>query len=237
MTDDSTEFVPRHLRDGAHIGPPRCQWRRIANEYNVEQCYDPIDMAAGVDLCKKHIRRIGYMAGLMSVKRARETITTGHEGDIARLTRDVQRLNRIVNWQAKKLRGEPTDEPVATPERPKDGTIYALLSGYNVKIGWTSRDLVDRLREYPPNSTVLVAYPGKRGEETKLKRKFAHLRTHGAEWFPYAPQITEWVDQMVTKHGPPDPSWTCGPAKAEPPRPHADRPVLRPRDWRGSRPA
>lgn len=116
---------------------------------------------------------------------------------------------------------------------PTDGTIYALLSGYNVKIGWTGRDLQDRLREYPPSTQLLVHFPGIRGDETRIKRKFAHLRTHGNEWFPYAPQVTEWIDQMVREHGDPDPDITCGPAKYQTPRPHSQQPVVKPRQWRG----
>lgn len=91
----------------------------------------------------------------------------------------------------------------------------------------TAGRLADRLREYPPSSVVLVAFPAERGEETRLRRMFAHLRTHGHEWFPYAPQVTEWVDRMVAEHGAPDPTWVCGPARHQVPRPHADRPTLR----------
>lgn len=196
----------------------------------------------GSKLCKDHATRVAEAIGwkpsaVWDDEQRAQLKAAKAEADSLRKQLSIEMDdNHATRRELRELKALPPAERHRT-ERPEDGTIYALLSGYNVKIGWTSRDLVDRLREYPPNSTVLVAYPGKRGEETKLKRKFAHLRTHGAEWFPYAPQITEWVDQMVTKHGPPDPSWTCGPAKAEPPRPHADRPVLRPRDWRGSRPA
>jgi hypothetical protein len=115
----------------------------------------------------------------------------------------------------------PTERKRRAKGTTTDGTVYALLSGYNVKVGWTGRDLQDRLREYPPSTQVLVHFPGKRGDETRIKRKFAHLRTHGDEWFPYAPQVTEWVDQMVREHGAPDPAVTCGPAKYAVPRPHS----------------
>lgn len=118
-------------------------------------------------------------------------------------------------------------------QRATDGTIYALLSGYNVKVGWTGRDLQERLREYPPSTQLLVHFPAARGEETRIKRKFAHLKTHGNEWLPYAPQVTEWVDQMIREHGEPDPDITCGPAKYQVPRPHADKMTARPRDYRG----
>lgn len=117
----------------------------------------------------------------------------------------------------------------AAETKPATGTIYALLSGYNVKIGWTGRDLQDRLREYPPSTQLLVHFPGKRGDETRIKRQFAHLRTHGNEWFPYAPLVTEWVEQMIREHGNPDATITCGPAKYTTPRPHATKQTVKPR--------
>lgn len=142
--------------------------------------------------------------------------------EVDRLRREVAQLTDMSPSERRRhARGTPTE-----------GTVYALLSGYNVKIGWTGRDLAERLREYPPNSTVLVAYPGARGEEARLKRRFAHHRTHGEEWFTVAPQITEWVDQMIREHGKPSPDITCGPSKYEPPRPHAQKPTLRPKSTR-----
>lgn len=113
--------------------------------------------------------------------------------------------------------------------RAQPVTIYALQGGFNVKIGYTSKPLQERLRSYPPNHTLLVAYTATRAEETRLKRKFAHLRTHGKEWFPYAPEVVEWVEQSIAEHGAPDPTITCGPAKATVRRPHAQKAALRPR--------
>lgn len=235
MTETSREgFVPRHLR-GRQVGPATCSWRTIAvHDYRrpdeSQTCNNPIDTRSGVNLCPDHIRRIGLISGLMTRKRAQEWITSEHENRIDLLRAENERLRRTIAWQARRLRGD--DQP-DTPPAPKQGTIYALLSGYNVKVGWTGRDLQARLREYPPSTQLLVHFPGVRGDETRIKRKFAHLRTHGNEWFPYAPQVTEWVAQMVHEHGDPDPDITCGPAKYETPRPHSQQSVVKPRYWRG----
>jgi hypothetical protein len=85
---------------------------------------------------------------------------------------------------------------------PKDGTIYYLRSGGYVKIGWTS-DLQKRMRAYPPDTVLLAVRPGTRADENATHKRFAHLVTHGREWFPLAPQISEHIDQVLAENGPP----------------------------------
>lgn len=91
------------------------------------------------------------------------------------------------------------------PEKaPVDGTVYMLRCGGYVKIGWTS-DLTKRMRAYQPDSVLMATMPGTRKDETRLHKRFAHLRTHGREWYSIAPQITEYAAILVAKHGQPDP--------------------------------
>lgn len=94
--------------------------------------------------------------------------------------------------------------PEPKPEKKTEvaGTIYFIRSGGFVKIGWTS-DLARRMKGYPPDTLLLAVKPGTRKGERALHRKFAHLKTHGREWFPLAPQITEEIDRTVAEHGEP----------------------------------
>lgn len=90
------------------------------------------------------------------------------------------------------------------PKPRTDGTVYYLRSGGFIKIGWTS-DLTKRMRSYPPDTTLLATQPGTRADEAAIHRRFAHLTTHGREWFPLAPQISEHIDKVIAEHGaPPD---------------------------------
>lgn len=94
-------------------------------------------------------------------------------------------------------------EPAPAPRaRPTNGTVYYLRSGGYVKIGWTS-DLQKRMRAYPPDTVLLAVRPGTRADENATHRRFAHLVTHGREWFPLAPQISEHINQVLAEHGPP----------------------------------
>lgn len=96
--------------------------------------------------------------------------------------------------------------PVAQPEPdrapPVEGTVYFLRIGGYIKIGWTS-DLGKRMKGYPPDTSLLAVMPGLRTDEQQLHRKFAHLTTHGREWYPLAPQITEHIQRVITEHGDP----------------------------------
>ena len=102
---------------------------------------------------------------------------------------------------------------------PKDGTVYILRCGGFAKIGWTS-DLAKRMRAYQPDTVLLATMPGTRKDENALHKRFAHLRTHGREWYSLAPQITEYVGILVAEHGQPD-SITFAAKPVTVPRPHS----------------
>lgn len=230
-------FVPRHLR-GKKVGPATCQWYHIAVStytYPAKPCFEPEDVTAGVHLCKTHIRKIGYVAGLYNRRQLEDFVKTRTRY----LRNEVEHLKRIVDWQAKRLRGEITTPP---KQVPTEGTIYAVLNGHTVKIGWTS-NLERRMRQYPPASTLLVAFPGTRKDEAAIHRRFAHLTIHGREWFPYAPQVVEWVERMVAQHGQPE-QIHLGPEPRKTPRPHEQKPMIKPKGYipgtgrvQGGRPA
>lgn len=92
----------------------------------------------------------------------------------------------------------------ARAEQAKHGTIYYLRVGSFIKIGWTSRDLAERMREYPPDSILLAIEPDLgRDAETRRHRKFAVHRTHGAEWYAMATPLMHHIKLLADKHGVP----------------------------------
>lgn len=166
-------------------------------------------------MCSTHTAIVMYQGHKDMAASARYYSLRGLDADLA----EQERLD------------EATAERAA--RRKQLATIYVIQGGINIKVGYTTQPLQDRLRAYPPNHSLLVHFPGSRDTETHIKRKFAHLRTHGNEWLAHAPEVTEWVDRMVAEHGTPDPTLTCGPAKYRVPRPHSQPSALRPRDYRG----
>jgi len=98
--------------------------------------------------------------------------------------------------------GLPLAQPAPQAAPPIPGIIYYLRIGGFIKIGWTS-DLGKRMKSYPPDTALLAAMPGLRTDEQRVHRKFAHLTTHGREWYPLAPQITEHIERVRLEHGEP----------------------------------
>lgn len=94
-----------------------------------------------------------------------------------------------------------TPEP-AEPKPPTEGTIYYLRSGGYYKIGWTA-NLEQRMKGYPPDTLLLATHPGTKKDENGIHRRFAHLLSHGREWFPLAPEIQDHIARVIATHGPP----------------------------------
>lgn len=106
-------------------------------------------------------------------------------------------------WVTPNWARDPDRKPLPEKKKPPtEGVIYYIRSGGHIKIGWTS-DLAKRMRAYPPDTTLLAVEPGTRKDENRTHKRFAHLLTHGREWFPLAPQILEHIDRVKAEHGEP----------------------------------
>lgn len=118
---------------------------------------------------------------------------------VSRLEDEARNLRR----QVSALENE-RDNAWVTPRREvaTDGTVYFLRTGGYIKIGWTS-DIGKRMKAYPPDTVLLATMPGTRSDELREHKRFAHLRTHGREWYPLAAQITERISVLVAEHGEP----------------------------------
>lgn len=82
---------------------------------------------------------------------------------------------------------ERRNETLTTP-----GDIYYLSIGDLIKIGFTT-DFEQRMRQYPPNSTLLARHPGTRKTERQMHHKFLQHRSKGREWFTPCDEITEHI--------------------------------------------
>lgn len=168
----------------------RCAWPRCNGQIWVER---------NLEICGGHARQVlGAMSREVN-EMAGKPRDWAEELDIKALRRQVASL---------KAQLAAKDEPKASRSAgPKMGTVYYLRSGANIKIGWTG-DLQKRMRNYPPDTTLLATEPGTRADETRLKRMFKVHLTHGNEWFAMVPSLTHHIAQVKAKHGEPDASIT-----------------------------
>ncbi len=129
--------------------------------------------------------------------------------------------NRLINWSAvpigvdsdcsiAKLIGVPKSTVSRARRRQsitrvghRNGLIYFFRCGDWIKIGWTSRSPLRRLREiqaYCPFVVVLVGtIPGKAEvDEQALHERFACHRG-GGEWFQASEELLEYIAGAVTQ--------------------------------------
>ncbi len=150
----------------------------------------------------RHSKRIQKSMDRLAAKQRqpvrRRHVRINHErelrGIIEQRDKTIARLRATID--------ELRDNPTGRKPTPTEGTVYFLRSGGYIKIGWTS-DLQRRMRAYPPDSELLASRPGTRKDEAALHKKFAHLRSHGREWFPLAPQIRDHIKTVTHEHGQP----------------------------------
>lgn len=182
-------------------------------------------------LCEYHMWRIGMRAKRkprqrVEVKVRRRTI---RNVESERLQREVDTHKATIASLRSQL-AELYQEDKPTRKVAVDGTVYFLRIGGYIKIGWTS-DMTRRMKSYPPDTTLLATMPGTRKDELREHKRFAHLRTHGREWYPLAPQITERVAAVVREQGEPDEVTFA--AKPVIPAGSNTKQYLRPKSWRG----
>lgn len=164
-------------------------------------------MGYDVLFCERHLREVSasMMAGQMLSRCFWPGCRNHIRGDLkicsahaAIIVNEYVDDRLVINTVA-----EMKDIKFPPESKPKtEGHVYFLLSDNAVKIGWTS-DLEQRMKSYSPGTKILAVMPGTRKDETRMHRKFAHLRTNRREWFAYAPQVMEEVDRIVKEHGDP----------------------------------
>ena len=93
-------------------------------------------------------------------------------------------------WKAKDLsstwKGERWIEP---------GWVYYLQVGDRIKIGY-SKQVEQRMKQYPPHSTLLATHPGTPKIEREMHHKFLHLLANGREWFTVTDELMAHIEKV-----------------------------------------
>lgn len=103
------------------------------------------------------------------------------------------------------------EEPEAPEPGAKVGTVYYLLVGEAIKIGWTT-DLERRMREYSPGAQLLAIETGPRKLELARHHLFNEFLLYGREWFSDGPELREHLKRVIRRNGPPPDLGTWRPA-------------------------
>lgn len=155
-------------------------------------------------LCDTHAERIAA------------SVSERHAYDAA-LERAAQ--ERRTQWLDELVANRPDKpKPESKPEPERDPVVYYVQIMSHIKIGWTG-NLEQRMRQFPPNSQLLAVHPGSRKDEAAIHKRFAHIRSHGREWYPLVPQLLEHIRNVVREHGEPQ-AVDFGAKPVEVPMPH-----------------
>lgn len=121
---------------------------------------------------------------------------------LAREGRFVEAIADLNEERAKRQKREEVDRQARFMAR-ENGDIYFVRVGDLVKVGWT-RNLWSRLKSYGASAELLVSYPATRQDETNLHRQLTPARAKGREWYEDGAVIAHFIDEALTKYGPPE---------------------------------
>lgn len=163
---------PRSAFDLYLVSSRECVWPEC---YGVKAMY-------GVPLCEEHALEV---FDRVIISKPTGYLEARQNGAIA-----MQQLQEI---QAQERR----DRMIRRIKEAKTtaGWVYYIRIDGQIKIGWTG-DVERRTRAYPPSSELLATHPGTKQVESDMHKKFAHLKTHGREWFREDPALDAHIAKV-----------------------------------------
>lgn len=88
--------------------------------------------------------------------------------------------------------------PAVVSVKNMPGQVYYLWVGGLVKIGYT-KNIDQRMRQYPPNSVLLAIHPGTMRTERQMHSMFFNSIAKGKEWFDITPRLTAHIADVRAK--------------------------------------
>lgn len=144
------------------------------------------------------------------------------------LNRDeaIARGRRMDGAAKRSARVDRRYDEISKTRGNQPGWIYYLKVNDLVKIGFTT-DIIQRMRDYPPDTPLLAVHPGTPELEREMHRIFKGSLARGREWFTPDDYVLEHCAKVVAEYG--------DPKKFERPAPdrNATKPVIYPKAWRG----
>ena len=183
-----SERMERRLRlDEARLPSKRTRFRK--EPCLMPDCESEVHRSNRFPLCLNHLllvwRHVDRGETIASWQKEEGSWTTGEPNKHV-LTEDEIEAQRLAQRQRQR--------EIAT----KPGTLYVLDAQNDVvKIGWTSRQLWQRLDQYPPHFRLIVSVPGTRADERDIHRSLKLSRSSGREWYSVTPQLVRQINLWI----------------------------------------
>lgn len=101
---------------------------------------------------------------------------------------------KAVQVERKQVEAKAAETRRLTAQRA--GYVYYVEVGDRIKIGFTE-NVANRMRAYPPTSTLLAAHPGTPAMEKEMHSKFRVHLAEGREWFKHSPELTAHIEAVA----------------------------------------
>lgn len=182
MVDHSVFFVEPHQRK--YIARDLAEYDqhlftgRASNYCAYPECSD-YALYRGTPLCREHA------AHVWSIFEAREPAL--HQELVREQYKDLQ-------LERKDAETEATETRRLTAQRP--GYVYYVEVGDRIKIGFTE-NVANRMRAYPPTSTLLAVHPGTPSMEKEMHSKFRVHLAEGREWFKPSEELAAHIEAVA----------------------------------------
>jgi hypothetical protein len=187
MPDFSPSFE-RYVQGVERRETPRRQRIRRINCV-LPECNREVRRANKFPVCTEHLLQIWKLVDGEAdlTGRGYHADATGSEPDITTITVEEQEAQRLAKRQKQR-------ELAATT-----GWLYVLDTRDGlVKIGWTSRDLWDRIAQYPPTFRLITQTRGSRTDERDLHRSLRLSRVKGREWYEVTPEVVRLINLWIS---------------------------------------
>lgn len=112
--------------------------------------------------------------------------------------------DKYAAWEAEQEDRATIREITVVDAPPRNGVInipghiYYLLVGELIKIGYT-KNMEQRMRQYPPNSKLLAVHPGTMRTERQMHSMFFNSIAKGKEWFAVTPSLVKHIEDVRRK--------------------------------------
>lgn len=199
MSEPFSPAFEAKLQREERIAERRRPRRRVRTQPCViPDCRNESRRSSEFPLCVNHLVLVwrevsGPLVVNHGEKRSVESRWVPGEGFVTDPPRPDEALNED-ELEARRLAKRERARRVAA----RQGTLYVLdAQNETVKIGWTSRELWQRLDQYPPHFRLIVSVPGTMADERDVHRSLAEFRAAKREWYHVTGEVVRQINDWI----------------------------------------
>lgn len=191
LTEEEKQFKTLVPADKHSVFAGRC---------TVEKCVEKI--WEETPLCKKHAYDMWFKVELNKHidedRKVHDQLKADAVNRQAQFEDNEDQLQQMKdNILHEQWRSRAIAEEAAVEFKTRPGTVYYLLVGDHIKIGF-STNVEERVKAYPPYAKLLAQHPGSVETERWVHNKFFSSLAYGREWFTPSDELMRHIESIDT---------------------------------------